>query len=1014
MATQLPVYRMSPDQAFPEVLGLRENCKAQSTMDSERKLAGIVLSICMLIKTGKPPLDLTIEQFHKELLMAAEILDVPLDRMISWAESVCLEPDVTLTKSEMSAIPTRNIAKGFDLHQYQIETAAWAARRLGSVLALGCGTGKAQPEDEPVLTPSGWRMIGDIRAGDYVIGSNGTATEVLAVFKQGQRSICRVTFSDGSTTRCDWDHLWSVEDNHGRHATLTTRELKDRGLTYGVDRTSKRWRVPLVAPVEFDHRGALPVDPYLLGVLLGDGTLNTGKSRGTAMRYSKTDPSVAEVLRQRGIIAIPNTAKDTWAIQDRGLRDVLRSLGLLGHTAETKFIPPEYLTARPSDRLALLRGLMDTDGTCSDGHHWEFSTASSRLADGVVELVQSLGAVATRGLRKEPKYWYKGRHRTGLPSHRISISATFNPFAGRKAAQVTPRTKYLPSRRIADISPAGEANCVCIQVAAADHLYVTSNYVVTHNTATSIAAAIGAKRLGTLKGDRAYVICPLNAMQTWRRASVDLQQEFKDVQLVSIDSLHHYKGLTVAEGGALILDECHRAKHEETGRTKEAYQLRRCFEWCTSLTGSLLHTGPEGIMTILDLSCPGLSRFLDKWAFGEAFACIAGKKVQIRGVRRIKHSLVIPGEESRPPLAKYLERAVRSLSTTSPEVSSVLKLPGQTATTVDSWDKPEWVEQLIAECRTTVETAAKAPAGAVIPGIQEVVWAPTAPWQDLMGALAVCIMEETREEILEVASELNSTAVSNIDDAVRSIRDKLNDPMFRANDQEWLGRRKPLEALIKNPGLPTFSKVLHAACRLGRYDHVIVKHTELVKGLKNTTWRFKYGPGRSRKNPGIGPKCQFVLDWLRDNPGEPLVAGAAGKGAINVLSAAMAELGVTHRIIRGGVSSKHREQFVDEFNRGEAQVMLVQQVAGSESIDLIRASTSLLVDHDWSASTYEQYLARTNRQGQKRECFHFDLAFNGVQIESIGRLIRGRDFDAQTRALLEQECNNRERTTCMS
>lgn len=675
MATQLPVYRMSPDQAFPEVLGLRENCKAQSTMDSERKLAGIVLSICMLIKTGKPPLDLTIEQFHKELLMAAEILDVPLDRMISWAESVCLEPDVTLTKSEMSAIPTRNIAKGFDLHQYQIETAAWAACRLGSVLALGCGTGK---------------------------------------------------------------------------------------------------------------------------------------------------------------------------------------------------------------------------------------------------------------------------------------------------------------------------------------------------TCTSIAAAIGAKRLGTLKGDRVYVICPLNAMQTWRRASVDLQQEFKDVQLVSIDSLHHYKGLTVAEGGALILDECHRAKHEETGRTKEAYQLRRCFEWCTSLTGSLLHTGPEGIMTILDLSCPGLSRFLDKWAFGEAFACIAGKKVQIRGVRRIKHSLVIPGEESRPPLAKYLERAVRSLSTTSPEVSSVLKLPGQTATTVDSWDKPEWVEQLIAECRTTVETAAKAPAGAVIPGIQEVVWAPTAPWQDLMGALAVCIMEETREEILEVASELNSTAVSNIDDAVRSIRDKLNDPMFRANDQEWLGRRKPLEALIKNPGLPTFSKVLHAACRLGRYDHVIVKHTELVKGLKNTTWRFKYGPGRSRKNPGIGPKCQFVLDWLRDNPGEPLVAGAAGKGAINVLSAAMAELGVTHRIIRGGVSSKHREQFVDEFNRGEAQVMLVQQVAGSESIDLIRASTSLLVDHDWSASTYEQYLARTNRQGQKRECFHFDLAFNGVQIESIGRLIRGRDFDAQTRALLEQECNNRERTTCMS
>jgi len=666
MSIQLPVYRFNPHLAFPETVGMRKECKIQSTSESERKIAGLVLAICNLIHTGKPSNDLTIPQFDAELRGAADNLDVPVNRMIDWASSVMLDSSATLSAEELKAIPTRNKAKNFDLHPYQISTAAWCARRLGSVEALGCGVGK---------------------------------------------------------------------------------------------------------------------------------------------------------------------------------------------------------------------------------------------------------------------------------------------------------------------------------------------------TATSIAAAIGAKRLGVLKGDRAYIICPLNAMSTWRKAVPDLEAEFKDVQIISVDSLHHYKALTVADGGALIIDECHRTKHEATGRTKEAYLLRRCFEWATCLTGSLLHTGPEGLMTILDLACPGLSRFLDKWAFGEAFSCIAAKPVQMRNVRRMKHSLVIPGDEARPYLAKYLERAARSLSLTSPEVAAVVRVPGQTTTTINTWEKPEWVNNLFAESRQKIEAAAKAPAGTTIPGIDEIIWAPDVPWQTLMGSLAVCIMEETREEILEVANEIENTPVTSIDNAVKSIQSKLNDPFYREGDQEWLSRRKPLQAMVKNPGLPSFAKVLHAACRLGRYDQVIVKTTEIVNDIRNVTWRFKYGPGHDRKNPGIGPKSKFVLDWLADNEKEPLVAGAAGKGSVSVIAKALEELKIAHRIIRGGVPTKHREAFVDEFNRGEIQVMLVQQVAGSESVDLIRAATSMLVDHDWSASTYEQYLARTNRQGQKRECIHYDLSFTNIQTESIGRLVRGRDFDAQTRALLEKECN---------
>jgi hypothetical protein len=666
MGIQLPVWTFYPELAFPETAGVRTECKIQSTAESERKIAGVVLAICNLMKTGKPSNDMTLPQFYAELNTASEILDVPLSRMMDWAESVCLSPTETLSREERKAVPTRNIAKNFDLHEYQIDVAAWCARRLGSVEALGCGVGK---------------------------------------------------------------------------------------------------------------------------------------------------------------------------------------------------------------------------------------------------------------------------------------------------------------------------------------------------TATAIAAAIAAKRLGIIKGDRVYIICPLNAVATWRKAAPDLRAEFKDVQIVSIDSLHLYRGLSVADGGAVIIDEAHKAKHETTGRTKEAHELRRCFEWGCCLTGSLLHTGPEGLLSILDVACPGSSRFLDKWAFGDAFNCVAGKLVQMGNRKRKKHSLVIPGEEIQPILARYLERAVRSLSITSPEVAAVVQVPGQTKTTVDTWEKPEWVTKLEIDCREKLEAAARAPQNAPPLGIAEVVWAPDVSWQTLMGSLAVCIMGETRDEILEVANEIENTSITSVENAVKSIQARLDDPTYRENDQEWMSRRKPLIALIKNPGLPTFGKVLHAACRLGRYDHTIVKHTAIVNELKTTSWIFQYGPGHSRKNPGLGPKSQFVIDWLADNGKEPLVAGAAGKGTIAVIAQALTDLKVSHRIIRGGVSSKNREKFVDEFNRGDVQVMLLQQVAGSESVDLVRAATSLLVDHDWSASTYTQYLARTCRQGQKRECIHYDLSFTGVQNESIARLIRGQDFDANTRAALEREYN---------
>ena len=512
-------------------------------------------------------------------------------------------------------------------------------------------------------------------------------------------------------------------------------------------------------------------------------------------------------------------------------------------------------------------------------------------------------------------------------------------------------------------------------------------------TATSVAAAITAKRIRKTGWDRVYIICPLNAMPTWRKAVLDLKEWYKEVQIVSVDSLHKYKALTVSDGGALIIDECHKVKHEKTQRTGEALHIRRCFDWSVSLTGSLLNTGPEGIMTVLDLACPGLSRFMNKWQFGSAFKCLASKTFQQRGRMTKKQSLVIPGEESRPLIATYLEPAVRSLSFASPEVSSVVPMPGQTKVLVDSWEPMEWVKSL--------------------PATDEVYWAPTANWQVFMGGLAVAMMHETNETMCAVATEcLGSTFTDHglawvaLDEAVKNPLFKPPNPMGRPEFQvqsDWMSKRGDIEKLLKQSGLPSFPRLLHAACRFGRHDNVLVKRENVMaNGLVVPDWRLLYGPGHSRLNPGAGPKCQFVFDWLEENKGEYLVCGAAGTATIDCIAAEFKNRGITHHIIRGGVSGKTREAYVDAFAAGQVQVMLVQQVAGSESVDLIRASTSILVDHDWSANTYTQFLARTHRLGQHEDCVHHDLAFGILQVETIAKLIRGVDFDSVTRNLLEK------------
>jgi phosphate starvation-inducible PhoH-like protein len=370
------------------------------------------------------------------------------------------------------------------------------------VAPLAFMRGRAHPVFTNVLTPDGWREIGELEVGDLVVGSNGEPTPVLGVFPQGKKEIYRVMAQDGAFTLATAEHLWAVktasDKRRGKpYRILETQEMIDDLRVFH----QRKYELPLVSkPVEFPAR-EIPMDPYALGLLLGDGCL-TGS---TTPSFSTADPELVSGLES----ALPGISVRHKAGPDYVLNRItepgdvitianpvtaaLRELELLGTQSHSKFIPEVYRFNTPEVRLALLQGLLDSDGgpvaqkdrTC----RIQYTTTSIVLRDHVVELVQSLGGVAYS--RRRPAAGRKpGRARGRDVMHRqdahvidIRLPEGIEPFRlERKAAKYNASRGGRPMRFIDSIEYAGEEEAVCIQVGAADSLYVTEDYLVTHNT----------------------------------------------------------------------------------------------------------------------------------------------------------------------------------------------------------------------------------------------------------------------------------------------------------------------------------------------------------------------------------------------------------------------------------------------------------------------------------------------------------------------------------------------------
>jgi len=352
----------------------------------------------------------------------------------------------------------------------------------------GSGSGKEQPISCKVQTPDGPKNLGDIAVGDSIFNTYGSISSVVGVFPQGVKASYKVSFRDGTHTYCGLDHLWELV-NRGKYGKSTKVMSLKQILDSGITKSNGDYKHQIKLTHEVNYRGKhQKIDAYLLGLLLGDGylvgntpSLSVNADDTTLVKAIKdycTSYNLKSNFRNTSKNGLQTTLVPINKVSPNAtnwLKEELKVLGLNVKSGE-RYIPKLYLEGSVEQRKQLLRGIMDSDGSCVN-NRTSFSTTSKKLLKDVKTLVQSLGGV---GIERSCDV-----RESKATCYSLNIKTFFNPFGysckgwGWKLSSKNP-----PSRYITDVEYVGEEEQVCIKVDANDSLYLTDNFIVTHNTTT--------------------------------------------------------------------------------------------------------------------------------------------------------------------------------------------------------------------------------------------------------------------------------------------------------------------------------------------------------------------------------------------------------------------------------------------------------------------------------------------------------------------------------------------------
>lgn len=536
-------------------------------------------------------------------------------------------------------------------YPYQREGIAFGLDKKRLIIGDEPGLGKSESVDALIATPDGFVRMGDIHLGQRLFGQDGNIYNVMGIFPQGKLPTYRVWFSDGSSCECSLDHLWNVRDENRRRRgtgwiTKTLKEIVDSGLTLRSNPKREasgripilKWEIPMCEPVSYELKGYI-ILPYVMGAFLGDGYMSDTSHVSMSLpedklfildnieRYLPTYISVTK-RKYDGIYHCDfvnnREVSDPYHTPNAYMEEI--RLFNLDVTSGKKFIPELYLQGNELQRKQLLAGLMDTDGSCIK-NRTVFHTTSAQLAHDVKELVQSLGGIAII-------HRYDRSEEGKASEYQVNIRTNFCPFSDGcyKAEAWKPNNRFKVTRYIKSVEYIGEKECQCIKTSAPDELYLTDEYIVTHNTLQSIGI------VDTAGAYPCLVICPSSLKINWQREFdkftdkkalvLDnatrttwpylLKMGMFHVAVVNYESLRKFFVWDIKGGKSfrlkdvvfcpqikmfksIIIDESHRCKAASAQQTIFTKGLSVGKEWVILLSGTPVVNRPEDLIAQLSI-----------------------------------------------------------------------------------------------------------------------------------------------------------------------------------------------------------------------------------------------------------------------------------------------------------------------------------------------------------------------------------------------------------------------------
>ena len=391
---------------------------------------------------------------------------------------------------------TREFADFYDTDYYYFLAVDEAEEEGKHVSVLKArGKGYEQPYSELVATPDGFRQMGDLKEGEFVMNPDGRPTKVIQIHEHGYKDVYEMVFDDGRVVRCGEEHLWQLTDvnsSGNKSVVKRTRDLFHEPLYKTYDGYNHyRYYIEPISEVEYSEK-EYNIHPYILGALLGDGDMTNGN-----VKISSTDDELINrmasilgddyslnrdyttfnynisVSKSRRFDNEKNKSFENYKYGVNPLRRYIDSMSLNVGCAD-KFIPTEYKYGSIEQRYELVRGLMDTDGYCSKDGSIEFTNTSKELTEDLAEVLRSLGIRCEIGTDKRTdKFAYRLHIRTNKPI--FSLSRKLERL--NRSKKINSKVALIDIRRL-DYQEKSR----CITVAHENHLYLTRGYVPTHNS----------------------------------------------------------------------------------------------------------------------------------------------------------------------------------------------------------------------------------------------------------------------------------------------------------------------------------------------------------------------------------------------------------------------------------------------------------------------------------------------------------------------------------------------------